>query len=404
MGDVLSFPSCGSSNTATQSQVRDCTIYIDWLTLAQVHDSAPIVGSTLLIFADVATGEFQAQTVRGLQVEGSYSSSLQVRCDGRRVEVSGNPSRFGRPDNVFGMTSMDDAIALYNTVLRSVGLPEFFDDDRTHLQQLQGWRNGSRRPTRYVYEDAQDLQRSIARSDRKGGQTNVMEHGCRIKRIDLCRVYEVGNLDDAIRSIRALSSTTYNGKAAFVYPDGCTAAFGQGSRYAYFKYYVKGPEMRKHLDQNDEYAKALTEWACDSGIIRHEVSLKAMNLSRNGLDRPAAWTHQQAAEIMNSYQTHESAGLSTSSYDKIAEELEAKGVPTSRARRAQQAAYAYLAGHNFIVGHNISRASYFRLKADLKKAGLDIGAPLNVSALRHSVRVVEWKPAAPPAFYRRLGS
>lgn len=368
--------SCGGSNTATECHRWHCTPSIDWLTVAQVHSSAPVVGSTLLIFADPKTGEIESQAVRGLQFEGSYGSRLMVRSDGRRVEVSGNPSRFGRPDNVFGLTDIWKCIELYNSILRQLGLPEFFEDDRTHLagHQLQNVTD-----------------------------TAVAEYGCRIKRIDLCNVYEVGNFEDARASIRALSSVSHAGKPGFVYPDGNTVTWGHGSRYTYTKYYLKGPEMRKHLDQSDEYSRKLTEWAISHGIIRHEVSLKSMYLRRHGLDVPARWTSEVMREVMKQYRMHDRAGLHSSGYDRIAEELMQKGVSPQRARRAQEAAYAYLAGHQFIIGHNITRRTYYRLQADLRKVGLNIGAPLNVSALRHTVRVVEWRPAEAPSFYRRHG-
>ena len=340
--------------------------------MAQVHDSAPLVGSALLVFVDPSTGTIESQAVRGLQFEGSYDSRLMIRSDGRRVEVSGNPSRFGRQDNVFGRTSVDECIELYNGVLRMHGLPEFLTDDRT-------------------LRSAHQLQKSDA----------IAEHGCRIKRIDLCDCYEVGNIEDARASIRALSSVSHAGKPGFVYPDGGTVSWGQGSRYTYFKYYIKGLEMSKNLDQKDPYCKALTEWATTRGIVRHEVSLKAMYLSRNGLDQPGRWTVEIAAGVMSTYRTHDRAGLGASSYENIASELIAKGVPASRAQRAQLAAYSFLAGHQFIIGHNITRSSYYRLQADLRKVGINIGAPLNVAALRHTVRVVEWRSAVPPSFYQR---
>lgn len=369
------FPSCGGSNTATQSQVRDYPPSIDWLTVAQVHDLAPVVGSSLLVFVDPASGEIESQAIRGLQFEGSYDSRLMIRSDGRRVEVSGNPSRFGRRDNVFGRTGVDECIDLYNSVLRSQGLPEFFLDDRTAMAGHQ-------------------LQKTDA----------IAEHGCRIKRIDLCDVYEAGNLDDARASIRAMSSVSHAGKPGFVYPDGNTVSWGQGSRYSYFKYYIKGPEMAKHLPQTDPYCKALTEWACSRGIVRHEISLKAMFLSRNGLDQPARWTTQIGIDLMRNYRTHDRAGLGASSYDNIASELIKLGLPPSRARRAQMAAYSYLAGHQFLIGENgMSRSAYFRLQGDLRKVGINIGAPLNVAALRHTVRVIEMRPAEPPEFYQRVG-
>lgn len=409
-------PPVAVSNTATECHQCHFLPQIDWLTVAQVHHQPiPVVGSTLMLFCNVDSGEVESQAVKGLQFEGSYDSRLQVRCDGRRVEVSGNPSRFGRRDNVFGRTSVWECIELYNSVLRDLGLPEFTEDDRTRPWQLQGWGHRTKR-ARNPLSDVdlsgvavmpewltRDVGRALATDSSRGGVTAIAEHGCRIKRIDLCVSYEVGNLEDAKRSIRAMGSVSHAGKAGLVYPDGCTVSWGQGSRYAYFKYYIKGVEMRKHLPQVDEYCRTLTEWAESVGLIRHEVSLKSMALARNGLDQPAKWDAEIAMKVMQAYSAHDKTGLGVSSYDRIADELLEQGLSAARARRAQEAAYAFLAGHQFVIGHNITRRTYYRLQADLRRVGLNIGAPLNVSALRHSVRVVEWRPAQPPAFYRHCG-
>ena len=63
---------------------------------------------------------------------GTYETNLMVRMIGGKLEVRGNPSGFGRLDNVFGY-SLDDAIEVYNEVLESLGLPCFTQGEETQI-------------------------------------------------------------------------------------------------------------------------------------------------------------------------------------------------------------------------------------------------------------------------------
>ena len=102
--------------------------FIDKLNVYQVHDAdLPLIGKTGVIDFDLLTGE-TADTPKAngkLPIMASYSTSLRVHCDGHRVYIEGNPSRFGRCENLFGFSSIDDCISVYNHVLRSLGLPPF---------------------------------------------------------------------------------------------------------------------------------------------------------------------------------------------------------------------------------------------------------------------------------------
>jgi len=366
---------CGASNTATESQVRENDgVSVDWLSVYQVHDSAPLLGETLLLFCDLETGEVKSQSVRGVQHRGSFDSSLQIRADGRRIEVSGNPSRWGRRDNVFGYASIPACLDLYNSILRSLGLPEFAEDPRPFVAPFQ-----------------------FQRSD------SVLPSGPVITRVDLCRNWTSGSASAARGVVAALGSVVRGGKCPWISPDGNTAAWGVGSRFAYVKYYLKGPELRRHKKSDDAYVGELADW-CDSvGLVRQELSLKSMALKRAGLDRPGKWTMTIMSELLDQYSPHREAGVGRCDFAELERTLIAEGLPRSRARAAQTALYAYLAGHRFVVGENISKSAFYRLRADLRVCGVDIAAPLNVSTLPVRVRELSLAPAAAPSWYRWAG-
>lgn len=72
----------------------------------------------------ISGGEIDYDVVKFEQHRGSYETTLMIRMVGGRLEVRGNPSSWGRLDNLFGVT-LDEGVAIFNEVLASLGLPEF---------------------------------------------------------------------------------------------------------------------------------------------------------------------------------------------------------------------------------------------------------------------------------------
>jgi hypothetical protein len=101
------------------------TVFIDWLRVAQRHPDCPDWGATRRIETDLDTGEIHWQTVKGESVRGSWDTALYVRSSGGEVSVSGNPSKWGRLDNLVGLATLDECLDVFNAVLRSLGLPAF---------------------------------------------------------------------------------------------------------------------------------------------------------------------------------------------------------------------------------------------------------------------------------------
>ena len=67
---------------------------------------------------------------------GSYETSLMIRMVNGRLDVRGNASSWGRLDNLFGV-GLDDSIAVYNEILRAIGLPEFTEGEETNVWSQQ---------------------------------------------------------------------------------------------------------------------------------------------------------------------------------------------------------------------------------------------------------------------------
>jgi hypothetical protein len=344
-------------------------MHVDWLTVRQSHGvgSCPVFADQHLLAFDAETGEAKWEKLTGRPHEGSFKTSLRICSDGDTVTVSGNPSRFNREENIFGVPSVDAALDVYNGVLAVLGLPAFYGDERTRLHRLQSC-------------DA------------------VAHSGCVITRVDLTENYSAGGPRNAEHALHALRAMRYRDRPPTDY--GTTLMWGgHGSRHATMKYYLKGPEMRKHRPaEPSEYWEQCYSYVCASGVLRFECTLKSEYLRRRGLHRLEAWNVQVMREIMDERALHGRSETSVDSWDGIADELMALGVPEGRARRAQVYAKAYRSGEH--VRGQMARSSFYKLRRDLLLVGIDIAAELNVSALRFSVQPIELRPLEMPEWYR----
>jgi hypothetical protein len=106
--------------------LRGLIMFFDWLTMYQEFDyELPVIAENGYAFFDFIEGEFGQIRQGKVHHKGSYDTSIQVHVNFNRLEVSGNPSRFNRLDNLFGFTSLEDCVAVYNSILASLGLPAF---------------------------------------------------------------------------------------------------------------------------------------------------------------------------------------------------------------------------------------------------------------------------------------
>lgn len=94
--------------------------------------------------------EIEYDVAKFAQHRGSFETTLRIRFVAGKLEVSGNPSSYGRLDNLFGL-SLDEGVAVYNQVLRSLGLPEFTAGD---VRLLPGSYSSSAESWGKVYDGA----------------------------------------------------------------------------------------------------------------------------------------------------------------------------------------------------------------------------------------------------------
>ena len=98
--------------------------FCDWITVSQTYKNGCPVLNDGLVITVTNDGEIIRETHRTLQLKGSYSTSVQIRSDGKRQEFSGNPSKWNRLDNVYGL-NLNLSKTVINEIMTSVRLPPF---------------------------------------------------------------------------------------------------------------------------------------------------------------------------------------------------------------------------------------------------------------------------------------
>jgi hypothetical protein len=326
-------------------------VFVDWLSISQEHPAGglPLVDAGCVVGTD-EDGVLEWRTVRARPHAGSFETSVNVRCDGFRVSVTGNASRFGRPDNLFGF-DFDTCLARLNAILALYELPAF---DAGQVIELD-----------------------------RDGATVVKWTGARVSRIDLTRNYAAGNPADAHGLMQWLGSQHAGRKTGRVLGQGETVDFG-GGRREYFKAYLKWLEMRRH--GADEQAAS---WAESQGLVRAELTVRSNKLTDLG------------CAYLGDYQRGYAMG-------KLIELFEDRASVLTRATRAEDG-FDELPGHlrrtarDYAAGMDcaalMSRSTFYKHRQRLLPFGIDI-AVRNVRPFTPRVRVVELRAAEVPVWYQ----
>lgn len=308
----------------------------------------PIINSGQVICYS-EDGEIEWTTDKAIEVEGSYETKLRIRCDGFRVEASGNIGRFRRPDNLFGFT-YEQCIARWNDVLHSLNLPPFTKGEPVF------W----------------------------AGDTHMSWSGAYNTRIDLTRNYCLFNRDDLSLFMGWLSSNQRGRLKVGVSADGGTIEWGKGSKYVYEKFYDKLREMesRKH---GSKHADPDVWDLVRTGVGRHEMTLKTRFLTQNGY-RFMGQTNM--GKLVQLYRERSELILT----DKVPFDSFNDLPKTIRATAKDWRDGVDLAA-------SMPERTYRRHRRELLKYGIDIATKCNVEHLRTSIKHIECMPLRAPDWY-----
>lgn len=346
--------------------MTDESLFVDWLTVWQVHPEHPPLNSGAIVTFD-KSGRITFERMRSARVVGSHSTSCSFKSDGQSVLASGNFGRFNRTDNLFGFDPRE-VLQKTNDVTTRVELPAFWVLPATDS------RNGF--TPRIVFDSYAPLECEVGDSPGEG----VLH----LSRIDLTRNYSTGGISNARALIRDISRK--NATRAKRGIAGDESVWFTNTRYM-LKFYVKALEMAAH---GDTESKAY-EFALQHGIVRAELELKRRHLADIGWHEYGqflrAWDMGTVHQLFDEY---------TKPF------MESKGVASpsvfidSLPQRLRVVVSAFLSGQD--VRAMMSRRTFYRYRKQLLDYGLDIAddAPAQVTTI---IREVEIKPLTAPEWY-----
>lgn len=385
-------------------------IFVDWLSVYQEYQGIdlPLLASELRTFTDVITGEVKKEQVIGYKHQGSFDSSLLIKFDKGVLSVSGNPSHWCKTDNLFGCTTVQAAIEIYNKVLKSLGYPELYDCEDTYLTS-----------------------KPLAHSD------GYISSGLHITRVDLTQNY-ISPIP-AIEMLKYLSTNTYRGEAGFLYPNGKTVEWlgsrsgdtRETSKHLYFKYYCKATDIMKRVKEieikrnnslvkrvnldNDiidlkvfklteqyNYLLKLLEFAIENNIVRFELELKSKKIVELGLNKLGRWSRKLMLELVTKYTPHLKQKVEFNKKIDLYNQLLDLGYPSSKAGTFSNIGQMWLDGHdiNFNRNPSIKKSTYYNARTALLMLGFDIASPLNISKFPVQVQTVTMTRLEKPSWYR----
>lgn len=362
--------------------------FIDQLFIQQDHHQGglPLVGRHVIERVDLETGEKLPPSVNQKTLEGSFSTKLTIRCDGTRVRVEGNPSRWQRVDNLFGLQTIDECVEIYNHVLSFYDLPPFTKN------------------TRFAHRQTAD-----------GKSSALVGNGAEITLIDWTRNHQVGE-GRAQSFIRGLSSMQIGrGRKPKLYPDGNTCNWGEGSTWIMTKLYNKAVELQRNLLKAQrkkegvspevlQYVTTLIEYCNSVGVVREEHSLRQALLKRHNLQFYGNVTEHDFYNHLNDIENAmKTIHVSHDEHQSIAHQLLAAGVVDTLRKANTTMSYFTMWQHGSDLREVLNKSQFYEHKARLKAIGIDVGQKFDVSRMCPTLKrseVIEVEPLRVPDWYK----
>lgn len=326
--------------------------FVDYLTIRQSYPEGglPVINGGRVIRID-SDGEVEYVLDARHGLLGSFDSRVDIRCDGHTVEFSGNISRYGRADNLFGY-SFEETIQKINQLIVSFGLPAFSSGRL------------------YDFVDGQSVY-----------------SGARVSRIDITCNYATGSMLDSEALLRNMAGHHVGRQKGSLSVNGTTVEYGRGSKYVYGKLYCKTTELIRHKSKKSgqHVSDDVIAYCHTSGIVREEFTLKSRFLTQNGLAYLGAITTQKLSGVyMERSQLQRLEQVQYENFNDLPPRLRATYVSWK---------------HGFPIDLPVS--TFYRHRKQLLAYGIDISVPNNIHTLPIKVKTVHLSAVGAPDWYQR---
>lgn len=354
------------------------TGFIDWVRMYQPHKGEhPVVAGNVRVCQSLEGDRELTESYGWRQHRGSFDTNLNLRSDGRYVEMSGNVGRWGRPDNVFNL-DWDETVEAANRICSSYGLPVFSAGEKLVRQSVS----------------ARDWQLS----QKEGFDAMHTWTGARVSEIHYTRNFHTGSPESAQEWLNCAAGLSMARMRKGRLGD-TTCTFGRPTSTHQLEVYIKAPEMLANAKNDLGRARIkkseIYQWCLENGTVRIELKAKRGFLRDRGMNYLGGVTMGKLASL----------------FDAKAEFL--LDLSPERRMRLLENFPKKLRGHalNWMCGADmrdmLSRAQYFRVAKQLRECGIDISerreSPLDpnqaLDAMLSQMPRFELRPARAPEWY-----
>lgn len=369
--------------------------FIDWLCIEQDFgfEIPEKVICSLFDFGMVGihldTGEMQSGIKTGkYHHKGSYCDEVSIKISGSVIRMEGNPSRWGRVENLFGFEYIDSCIACFNNILFSLKLPPFT------------------RCTEIFYRQGKD-----------GSKASKFSNGAIIKRIDITTNKAVGKGNERT-FLKALSQMRYRNSIGRLHTNGLTTDWLSDKGNANLIYpscYIKHEEMRLHSytklknkfgehSKEFSYFKRVLDYCEENGVVRFEQKLKSRYLQRENLCFWGISDFTRLESIQEEFiNMHKKLSVSKVDLATISQQLISSGAVDTLRKANTTAFYAmqWASGQDMT---ELPKRTFERHRAILRKIGIDIANLCDTDKFQ-AVQVISCeqifvRPFKAPDFYQ----
>lgn len=313
----------------------------DWMSFVHTYSTPvePVESGRIFRVDRDGVIEWESQTWDELRHKSS-DTSLRVRCDGRTLRGTGNIGRYGRSDNLQGL-SVSDCVEKWRERLSFFGFC------------VEGF--------------GQSFQR-VVDAPCIPADSPLFAAGTTLTRVDLAGNFEVSDYASLVHALSVVRIGTR-------LPE-------QGKYGPTWGYHAKRSNWWK-CKVYDKTAELAGKRRSQGGatVARLEVQLGSEWLKREGLARIDAWRDSEMANVV---------------YGRFAEQAfrEQSNVSDWSALPPRLQHWATLWREGVDVRSRMSQATYYRVRRRLLDSGLDIGVPCNVQALTRHIRVIDVLPVS----------
>jgi len=275
----------------------------------------------------------------------SADTSIRVKCDGKTLRGMANIGRFGKPDNVTGLTVMQ-CVEKWSEVLRKLGY------------NVEGF------GTRFNRKVTNGAGETLT------GDSKLLEAGTYITRIDLAGNFEVS---DYAALCSAAMVRRIGQKLPMAGKYGPTWGYdAKRSNWTKAKLYDKTAEQQGKRRSGG-----------GATLARFEVQLGSEWLKREKLDRAINWKGDDMAQIIY-------GRFATPVFRDSVAVTDWASIPT----KIRAYAVLWRDGVDVRTCFTPTSGGFYKVRRQLMEYGIDIGTPCNVLALTRHTRVVEVAPVS----------